>query len=139
MRTKIMKIILDSGKEVKISELSFTDWRRFMSEYLSTNSHSDKAWDILSCVRGPDSPSERPDMSSEENDTAYNGRRARKYKTVEIIRDAMFFGVVKGGARHHKGTKVILPPHSKPDRFDKHVEIAAGVLDLKIKYEEEEV
>ena len=134
-----MKIILDSGKEVKISELSFTDWRRFMSEYLSTNPHSGKAWDILSCVRGPDSPSERPDMTSEENFVAYAGRRARKYKTVEIIRDAMFFGVVKGGARHHKGTKVILPPHSKHDHFDKHVEIAAGVLDLKIKYEEEEV
>ena len=112
-----MKIILDSGKEVKISELSFTDWRRFMSEYLSTNPHSGKAWDILSCVRGPDSPSERPDMTSEENFVAYAGRRARKYN----------------------GNKVTLPSQSKHDHFDRHVEYAAAILGLKVKYEDEEV
>ena len=60
------------------SELSFNEWREFMALFIKTNGSSGAAWDLMTCLRGPDSPSERGDMSSEEAATAYAGRRARK-------------------------------------------------------------
>ena len=130
-----MKVILDSGKEVSIKELSFTEWRRFMSEFMSSNHNASKAWDVMGCVRGPDSPSERPDMTPDESSKAYSGRRDRKFKTVEIIREAMFFGSIGGCARHHRDSKVTVRPHGKQDHFDRHVERAAHALDLTVEYE----
>src|SRR3990167_3662284 len=112
----------DSSAPMKIRDMSFEDWRKFMAEFMSKNPHSNQAWDVMGCVRGPDSPSERPDMSPSESGVAYRGRRDRKFKTVEVIRDAMFFGVCGGSARRHRDTKVILPSHYKYDHFDKHVE-----------------
>lgn len=127
-----MKVVLDSGKTIDIRDLSFTDWRRFMSEYMSQNPYASQAWDVMGIIRGPDFPSERADMSPAEHATAYKGRRERKFNTVEILREAMFFGVVGGGARHHKSSVVILPPRSHWDHFDRHVERAARALGIRI-------
>ncbi len=128
-----MQVILDSGKTVDVSKLTLEDWRRFMAAFMSQNRNSGIAWDIMGCVRGPDSPSERPDMDSDESARAYKGRRTRKYETVEVIREAMFFGVVGGAARSHKGKKVVLPAHSKRDHFDRHVERAANALEIPVE------
>ncbi|MGE3341550.1 MAG: hypothetical protein AB7J46_06675 [Candidatus Altimarinota bacterium] len=130
-----MRIILDSGKEVSIKHLSLTDWRRFMSEFMMKNPNANQAWDLMSCVRGPDTPSERPDMSREEHEQAYAARRKRKFNTVEIIREAMFFGSIGGCARFHRDTKVTLPPESQHDHFDRHVRRAANILGLEIQYQ----
>mgnify|MGYP001616748451 FL=1 len=88
----------------------------------------DRLWDIMCAQRGPDSPSETPSMSSAEHKAAYNGRRKRKYDTVEVIRAASFGGVVGGSARSHQGDTVTLPPESEWDHFDRHVERAARIL-----------
>ena len=128
-----MQIILDNGKTVRISELSFTGWRRFMAEFLASNKHSGQAWDVMSCIRGPDHPSERPYMASSESVNAYRARRERKRKTVEPIREAMFYGTLGGAARHHSSNHVELPPRQQWDHFDRHVERAALILDLVVK------
>lgn len=87
---------------------------------------------ILAAQRGPDSPSERPDMDGEEHDRAYWGRRARKASSGEIIRSASFFGIGKVGARSRKGDSITLPPSSQWDHYDKHMAQAAGVLKIKV-------
>ena|SRR3990167_9926317 len=127
-----MKILFDDGQTVSVKHLSFNQWRQFMSEYMSMSPQASLAWDLMGCVRGPDSPSERPDMSSDESSIAYQGRRERKYKTVEVIRQAMFFGSIGGAARFHKDNKVILPRRSSYDHFDKHVERAANAIGLQV-------
>lgn len=129
-----MRVILDSGRICEIGELSFTEWRRFMSEFMSSNHNASKAWDVMGCIRGPDYPSERPDMTSYESSAAYKARRKRKYNTVEVIRDVMFFGVVGGGARHHNDVKVIIAHPNKQDHFDRHVDAAARTLGLQVEY-----
>ena len=128
-----MKVLLDSGKTRKISELTLTEWREFMAEFLRKNPNSGNAWDLMACVRGPDYPSERPDMTPSESSRAYNGRRERKRKTIEIIRDRMFFGVVGGSARSHKADSVQLPPRIQWDHFDRHVERGARIVDLQME------
>ena len=133
-----MRVVTDGGKEFKISQLSLTDWRRLMSEFMSQNPNAGAAWDILGCIRGPDSPSEREDMERVAFNKAYQGRRERKYRTVEIIREAMFFGVCGGGARHHKGDHVVLPPKQQRDHFDRHVARAARALGIGIEVEPSE-
>lgn len=131
-----MKVIFEDGQTVSVKHLSFNQWRQFMQEFMSRNPNSASAWDLMGCVRGPDSPSERPDMQPDESSRAYKGRRDRKYKTVEIIREAMFFGSIGGCARFHKDTKVTLPRHSAYDHFDKHVERAAHAIGLNVVNED---
>lgn len=128
----IVQIIFDNGRAVKVRDLSFDDWRRFMGEFLQRNPNAGAAWDLMGCVRGPDFPSERPDMRSSEHDAAYKGRRKRKYETVEVIRNAMFFGFVGGGARSHSGDSVELPPTNMWDHFDRHVARGANAVGLKV-------
>jgi hypothetical protein len=102
--------------------------------FIQTQEGGDELWDILTALRGPDSPSERPDMNGDEARQAYLGRRERKYRTVEVIR-----GVAMGqcsGARWHRDTKVVLPPAVKWDHFDKHVARAAAALGLTIETRE---
>lgn len=118
-----------------VSGLSLDELRQLMGKIIRTNPNSGRFWDILTCLRGPDSPSERPDMAAGEASKAYQGRRDRKYKTVEIIRSAAFFGAIGGSARSHKGDAVTLPPHSQWDHFDKHVARAANALKLEVKEE----
>ena len=129
-----MQVVID-GQTLEVDSLSFDQWREFMREYLSLNPSAGAAWDVLTCQRGPDAPSERPDMSSSEFSKAYAGRRERKYNTVEVIREVAFFGTVGGAARHHKADRVKLPPKSRWDHFDRHVERAARVLGLKVEVE----
>lgn len=94
-----------------------------------------RLWDLMCGLRGPDSPSERGDMSETESARAYKGRRARKFKTVEIIREKAFFGVIGGCARHHEDDHILLPPDKERDHFDRHMERAAVVLGLKVEVE----
>lgn len=90
-------------------------------------------WDVLTCQRGPDTPSERSEMTASEYSAAYKARRERKYKTVEVIRAAA--GISASGARKHKDDKVVLPNSQKWDHFDRHVYAAARALGLKVEYE----
>ena len=131
-----MKVTLDDGTTKKVKELSFHEWRLFMQEFMSRNPSSGLAWDLMGCVRGPDSPSERPDMSPSESSRAYAGRRDRKRKTVEIIREAMFFGACGGSARHHHDTKVTVPPARQHDHFDRHVLRGASAIGLGVQYDD---
>lgn len=92
----------------------------------------DKAlWDILTALRGPDSPSERPDMSPSEASNAYRARRLRKFKTGEVIRGVS--GLHAGEARYRVDTHVSLPPSDRWDHYDKHVWKAASALGLEIR------
>lgn len=133
-----MHVVLDDNRVVKIGQLSFVEWRRFMSEFMLKNPNAQSAWDVMGCVRGPDSPSERPDMDPTDSSNAYAGRRKRKYNTVEIIREAMFFGSVGGCARYHRDSKITLPPKSQHDHFDRHAKAGAKAIGLEIIYEESE-
>lgn len=128
-----MKLILDSGATVKVKDLTLKQWREFMAEFMSKNPHSQEAWDIMGCVRGPDFPSERPDMSSTEQAKAYQGRRHRKYETVEVLREAMFYGVCGGSARRHRGDHVVVASDLHADHFDRHVSAAAHALGIEVR------
>ena len=128
-----MKIKLDNEGAVEVSSLSFDQLRKLMGEILSSNPNAGKFWDVITCQRGPDSPSERPNMTSKESSAAYAGRRERKHRTVEVIREVSFFGAVGGAARHHKAEAVQLPPSSEWDHFDKHVARAAKALGIKVE------
>lgn len=123
----------DSEFKARIKSLSFDEQRAVIGFFLKSGSGS-QLWDLLTGLRGPDSPSERPNMSHEEQAAAYKGRRARKYNTVEIIREAAFFGVVGGAARYHEDTKVTVPPSKEWDHFDKHVARAAQTIGLGVEY-----
>src|SRR3990167_7388994 len=116
--------------------MSFADWRKFMGVFLRHNSAASLAWDLMTCLRGPDSPSERGGMSSAEAAAAYQGRRERKYRTVEVIRSAAFGGGVGGCARSHPGTAIQLPSRGEWDHFDRHADRAARVVDLKVEVAE---
>lgn len=91
-------------------------------------------WDILTCLRGPDSPSERGDGSGSANASAYKARRERKYKTGEVIRHMS--GLFGGAARHRASDYVTLPPREEWDHYDRHVEKAAKALGLRVQIEE---
>ena len=134
-----MQIIFEDGTNRAVKNMSLNEWREFMAEFMSTNHHAASAWDIMGCVRGPDSPSETPSMSSTERNVAYRGRRARKYDTVEVLREEMFFGKVGGAARHHKGDSVKVSPSNKQDHFDVHMIRGAQALGLKVKYHKDEL
>lgn len=129
-----MKLLFDNGETLKIKNLTVTQWREFMAEFMGTNPNASSVWDIMGCVRGPDNPSENSGMSGKEHQLAYHGRRARKYDTVEVIREEMFFGRCGGAARHHKDTKVKVNPPGQQDHFDGHVVKAAHALGLTVEY-----
>lgn len=118
----------------QLKSLTFDEQRVVIGIFLK-NPGGGNLWDLLTGLRGPDSPSETPDMSSSESAKAYQGRRDRKYKSTEVIREEAFFGVVGGAARYRKATKVLLPPQSLWDHFDKHAYRAANAIGLKVEYE----
>jgi len=89
-------------------------------------------WDVLTAMRGPDFPSERPNMSPREASAAYRGRRERKYRTGEVLRAVALPGACIG-ARTHFDTKVVLPPTDQWDHYDKHVARAARALGLGVE------
>ena len=125
------------AETIKVKDLTFDQWRAMMAEFIRSNTNAEAAWDLMTALRGPDSPSERPDMSPKEASKAYTRRRERKYRTVEIIREAAFFGTVGGQARYHKDTKVTLPPSKAWDHFDRHVARAAGRIGLEVVKDDE--
>lgn len=105
--------------------------RRQIGRWLS-GKHGSSLAAILAAQRGPDSPSERPDMGSKDHDQAYWGRRARKASSGEIIRAASFFGIGLVGARSRGGDSIVLPMSTNWDHYDKHMSQAASVLGLKV-------
>jgi hypothetical protein len=111
------------------------DIRKQIGRWLS-GKHGASLAAILAAQRGPDSPSERPDMGSAEHATAYWGRRARKASSGEVIRQASFFGLGRVGARSRKGDSITLPLSNKWDHYDKHMAQAAGVLGIKVIQDE---
>jgi hypothetical protein len=105
--------------------------RRQIGRWLS-GKHGASLATILAAQRGPDSPSERPDMGQAEHDQAYWGRRARKASSGEVVRSASFFGLGKVGARARGGDTITLPPRKRWDHYDKHQAEAAAVIGLKV-------
>jgi hypothetical protein len=87
---------------------------------------------ILAAQRGPDSPSERPDMGPAEYDRHYWGRRARKRSSGEVIRSVSFFGLGRVGARSRTADSITLPPRNQWDHYDKHQASAAQILGIKV-------
>ena len=134
-----MKDKLDAAKNKLFNprECSLDEFRQFMALFLGGNPNSGQGWDLICAQRGPDSPSERSDMAPGDSAKAYAGRRERKFRTVEVIRNASFFGVSGGCARSHKDTKVVLPPMKHWDHFDRHVQRAANILGLKVEINDE--
>lgn len=116
----------------QLDSLDLDSIRRQIGRWLSGRYGSSLAA-ILAAQRGPDSPSERGDMTSEQHDAAYWGRRARKRSSGEVIRSASFFGVGKVGARSRSGTSITLPPSDLWDHYDKHMAQAAQVLGIEVK------
>lgn len=116
---------------------SLHELRDWMGQVIKHNPQSGRFWDLITCLRGPDSPSERPDMTPEERNSAYAGRRKRKADTVEVIRAQAFGGAVGGSARYRVDRDyVTLPPMGEWDHFDKHVERAARAIGLEVKIKE---
>jgi hypothetical protein len=118
---------------------SFQEVRDFLGEVIASNPNSKKVWDLMTGLRGPDSPSEVPSMSGKERADAYDARRVRKAVTVEVIRGHAFGGIVGGQARSRTDRDwVELPPESEWDHFDRHVDRTARVLGLGVKIIEPE-
>jgi hypothetical protein len=116
---------------------SMNELRQWMGQVIKHNPNSGRFWDLITCLRGPDTPSERPDMTSEERNVAYSGRRRRKADTVEVIRAKAFGGVVGGSARYRTDRDfVLLPPEGEWDHFDKHVQRAANAIGIEVKIKE---
>lgn len=117
-----------------VEEASIDDIRKLISEWFKTGKGGG-FWDLITALRGPDYPSERPDMSAGEQSAAYSARRKRKYASTEVIRKKAFYGVIGGAARSHDDDHITLPPQSKWDHFDKHMARAAAVLGLEVRFE----
>lgn len=121
----------------ELKSLTFDEQRTAIGIFLKSSSGG-KLWDLITGLRGPDSPSERADMKYNEHSTAYGARCARKYKSTQIIREYAFFGVIGGAAKHRPGTKIVLPPQERFDHFDKHMLRAAEAIGLGVQYETED-
>ena len=110
--------------------LTCDDMRHVLHDFFLNSSHTEtqKLWDVLTALRGPDAPSEG---SGVVGDT-YDNRRKRKYETTEIIRERAFFGAMGGAARYHKGYSIVLHKATSGDHFSRHAAEAAIILGLKI-------
>ncbi len=92
-------------------------------------------WHIVTALRGPDSPSERPGDSPSDFKSRYAGRVNRKMKTGAVIRAKAGFTNV-GGARYKEADHVTLPKDkSSWDHYDKHINAAAVALGLRVEME----
>lgn len=119
-------------KKVEVPE-TLEEMQVLLQSAVSYAPYGKKLWDLMTCLRGPDSPSERPDQGGEENSRAYQARRTRKAKTVEVIRGKF---VVGGSARFRQDRDFVeLPPEDQWDHFDRHVEKAANALGLEVRIE----
>jgi hypothetical protein len=112
---------------------TFEEFRDLLRRVVRSG-YGQRAWDVITALRGPDSPSERPNMSPQDQAAAYAARRERKHKGVEVIRGHFVAG---GSARSRKDINyVTLPPREEWDHHDKHVGEAAEALGLEIRIEE---
>jgi hypothetical protein len=125
------KSVFSETYQTEVDNYDLEAIRRQIGRWLSGR-HGAALAAILAAQRGPDSPSERPDMGPVQHDQAYWGRRARKASSGEIVRSASFFGIGKVGARSRSGDSITLPPRSKWDHYDKHQAQAAQVLGIKV-------
>lgn len=119
----------------EVQSWTLDEVRKVIGWYLQTG-NGGALWDLMAVVRGPDTPCERQGMPQDEYQKAYRARRERKYKTGEVIREKLFFGNCGGSARHHSADHVILPAKGQ-DHYDGHIARAAGIIGLKVEYEEE--
>lgn len=108
-------------------DMELGDFLKFVGDYCR---RSEAAWSVITALRGPDSPSERPNHSHAKSSELYWLRRERKRRTVEVIRGKAVGQV--GAARTRKADSITLPPSSCWDHFDKHCARAANVLGLHI-------
>lgn len=93
-----------------------------------------RLWDIMTALRGPDAPSEKPDEPEQVQAAHYAARRKRKAKTTEVIRFKAFYGAVGGSARWRDDRDYVkVPPSSKQDHFDRHIVKAATALGLEMR------
>lgn len=115
-----------------IDSFSLDEIRKQIGRWLH-GPHGSSLAAILAAQRGPDSPSERDEMSSEEHKKAYWGRRARKFSSGEVIRAKSFFGIGQVGARSRSGNYITLPPHSQWDHYDKHMAQAAQIIGVEVR------
>lgn len=118
-----------------INNWSLDEIRTQIGRWLN-GQHGASLASILAAQRGPDSPSERPDMDMTNHDRAYWGRRARKHSSGEVIRAVSFFGLGKVGARSRSASSITLPPQKYWDHYDKHMAEAARILGLEVKFDE---
>lgn len=109
------------------------DMLEMLKDFLHNSPEAESLWHVLTALRGPDSPSERPDMGDAESSEAYAGRRRRKRMTVEVIRGKALGGKCLGARVRTDIDYVTLPPESEWEHFDRHVRAAAVVLGLKVK------
>lgn len=126
--------VLARAQEKKRTSLSLSDLRRIVAYFLQHSPDASKFWDLVTALRGPDFPSECEGMSSSDYAKAYDGRRKRKAKTVEVIRHHAFFGATGGSARVRSDRNYVVV-NKQQDHFDRHVVRAAQVLGLDVRYE----
>lgn len=119
----------------EFNKLSLNEVRELIGGYIRGGVAGGQLWDLMAgCTRGPDYPSERPDMSQEESRKAYAGRRERKHRIGEVLRFKAFCGKVGGGARYRTDIDYItLPPESEWDHYDRHAARAAQILGIEVK------
>jgi len=130
----VLKTLDPEKKPIDVTKLSLDEMRQLIGQYVTQNKNGSQLWDILTALRGPDSPSERASMTSAESSAAYAGRRKRKRQTVEVIRGKALLGMVGGAARYRTDINYVeLPPTSEWDHFDKHVDRAAKALGIEVK------
>lgn len=138
-KAAVLKTLPPEVKQLDPSKLTLAEMQQFLGKFITQNPSGSKLWDIITCLRGPDSPSEKPSMTSEESSTAYAGRRKRKRQTVEVIRGKALLGAVGGSARFRTDINYVeLPPTSEWDHFDKHVQRAANALGIEVKIQGQE-
>ena len=106
--------------------------RRFFNE--ASSPETSLYWDIITALRGPDSPSERHEMTMKQQGLAYTARRKRKAQGVEVIRHHAFHGAMSGSARSRTDRcYVVIPPLAEQDHHDVHLQKAARALGLVVK------
>lgn len=128
----VSKPLLRPELATELGELTFDQQRVALGIFIKSD-RGQKLWDLITALRGPDSPSETPSMSGKEAKIAYAERRKRKYNSTEVIRWAAFFGVVGGAARYHEGDKIVVEDLDNLDHFSKHMVRAANAIGLKVK------
>jgi hypothetical protein len=109
--------------------------QRFMN--MAPGGDTARFWNLITALRGPDTPCETTDMDQTQREIAYKARRQRKSGGVEVIRWHAFHGTVGGTARYRSDRDYIeVPPRKQHDHHDGHLVKAAEAIGLKVEYKE---